>query len=194
MFSFDENALPSNKLDSIAVHQPSDLLEREIVEIRRVGDSMPPKDVGLAASHDESHVRVSGARIPHAPATGWIYDRMRPIAEAVNRATFGFTLSGFETFCYLRYDRPGDHFGWHVDSGIETPHPRKLSLILQLSDPSEYDGGELQLMTSCASLRVAPKTRGLVTAFASFRMHRITPVTRGVRRSLLIFAVGPNFN
>jgi PKHD-type hydroxylase len=68
---------------------------------------------------------------------------------------------------------------------------RKLSCVVQLSDPSDYEGGELQ-MNSGAQIISVPREKGLVTFFSSFVLHRVTPVTKGVRKSLVAWISGPN--
>jgi len=70
--------------------------------------------------------------------------------------------------------------------------PRKLSLVLQLTDPEEYEGGDLELMTSSDPIAVL-KQRGLISVFPSFVLHRVTPVTKGTRRTLVVWACGPEF-
>jgi PKHD-type hydroxylase len=68
---------------------------------------------------------------------------------------------------------------------------RKLSCVIQLSDPEDYDGGELQMNMGSQIVSI-PKQKGLVTYFSSFVLHRVTPVTRGVRKSLVAWISGPN--
>jgi PKHD-type hydroxylase len=70
--------------------------------------------------------------------------------------------------------------------------PRKLSLILQLSDATEYEGGELQLKDSSDHTAVERK-KGHLIAFPSYLLHRVTPVTKGIRRSLVVWISGPAF-
>jgi len=70
--------------------------------------------------------------------------------------------------------------------------PRKLSVVIQLSDPSEYDGGNLQFMLGNESEN-AKKEKGMLYAFPSWVLHRVTPVTEGTRRSLVIWLSGPKF-
>jgi PKHD-type hydroxylase len=69
---------------------------------------------------------------------------------------------------------------------------RKLSLVMQLSDPYEYEGGELQLKTGHNDITI-PKQKGLVTIFPSFTLHRVTPLTSGTRRTLVVWVAGPPF-
>jgi PKHD-type hydroxylase len=73
-------------------------------------------------------------------------------------------------------------------------HDRKLSLIIQLTDPSEYEGGDFQFDSDIPQPDPAEiKQRGTVIVFPSFLRHRVTPVTSGVRRSLVSWVEGPKF-
>jgi PKHD-type hydroxylase len=67
-----------------------------------------------------------------------------------------------------------------------------LSLVLQLSDPAQYEGGNLQVMTGSEPQTVR-KQRGLVAAFPSYVLHQVTPVTQGTRQSLVAWVSGPQF-
>lgn len=132
--------------------------------------------------------------IPCTNETSYVYDRLSYIANQLNGQFFDFDLFGFvEDLQYTVYSSgSNDHYTWHMDMGIKNTSPRKLSLILQLSDPEEYDGGDLEFFTSNEST-VAKKERGLVYAFPSYLMHRVTPVTAGTRRSLVVWIAGPKF-
>jgi PKHD-type hydroxylase len=89
------------------------------------------------------------------------------------------------------------HLDWHIDyareSAQERSEFRKLSLSIQLSDPSEYEGGELQARVR-GRVDVAPKTFGTVIAFSSFTLHRVTLVTTGVRKAVIVWVLGPDFH
>lgn len=82
------------------------------------------------------------------------------------------------------------HYDWHLDMGPGKAR-RKLSLVCQLSDPSEYEGGELQINTG--NIVVPEKEKGNVIIFPSYLLHRVTPVTKGTRRSLVLWIEGPAF-
>ena len=69
---------------------------------------------------------------------------------------------------------------------------RKLSLSLQLTDPSQYEGCDLQFQGG-RRIETAPRTRGALIAFPSYVLHRVTPITRGVRKSLVCWVSGPEF-
>ena len=65
-------------------------------------------------------------------------------------------------------------------------------MVLQLSDPSEYEGGELQLLTGKEPTTIQ-KQRGLITVFPAWTLHQVTPVTKGTRQTLVAWISGPSF-
>ena len=69
---------------------------------------------------------------------------------------------------------------------------RKISLSVQLTDPGEYEGGQLQLYTK-KNVQTLPKTKGSAIFFPSFLLHQVTPVTKGKRMSLVAWVTGPQF-
>ena len=124
--------------------------------------------------------------------TAWIYER---IAEAVREANrkYRFEIVGMmDPLQFLRYDgETRDEIAWHTDCGEGANTTRKLSLTVQLSDPAEYDGGDLEFMGLPSSS--FSRHRGAAILFPSLLAHRIAPVTRGVRHSLVAFFNGPPF-
>lgn len=87
---------------------------------------------------------------------------------------------------------PGGHYDWHMDSGIpdENNHQRKLSCSILLNDPSEYEGGMLEIQSVEKPL---PTARGSIIVFPSNVQHRVSPVISGVRYSAVCWTVGPAF-
>lgn len=172
--------------------------DNQINDIIRIGESLRPRDATVGGSktgEDISEVRKSKTSwIALNNETSWLYDSMAYIARQLNGQFYDFDLSGFvEDFQYTVYDGSGDHYSWHMDKGFaEAMSPRKLSLVLQLSDPSEYEGGDLELFTSPTPTTVK-KQKGILYAFPSWILHRVTPVTSGIRRSLVIWVSGPKF-
>lgn len=122
--------------------------------------------------------------------TDWIYDKLAGLFVAVNR-WYQYDLVGFvEKLQYATY-RPGDRFGWHLDTGTGRRSTRKLSISVQLSEGDAYEGGELQFC-GIEPLRFA-RDLGTVIVFPSFLAHRVTRITRGVRRVLVAWGHGPGF-
>lgn len=167
---------------------------REIKDIISIGDDYAQDDSTIDNGRTDNVIRKSKvAWINNNTRTTWLYDRMAFIARQLNGQFFDFDLYGFvEDFQYTVYGEDGDHYTWHMDKGRTTSSPRKLSLVLQLSDPSEYDGGDLEIFTGNQST-ILEKKKGIIHAFPSFVMHRVTPVTRGVRKTLVIWVAGPKF-
>lgn len=113
---------------------------------------------------------------------------------ANSEAGWGFALSGLEDVQIGRYSVDG-HYDWHTDDGIgSSPTYRKLSFVLLLNDPSEYEGGVLEI-ESFNKDRIYTKEMkcGSVIVFPSCLKHRVTPVTKGTRYSAVGWASGPYF-
>lgn len=95
------------------------------------------------------------------------------------------------------YDNEGDHFGWHPDHKVQAAtfyqQVRKLSASLQLTDPIEYQGCELQVRTEEASGRhiTCSKKKGDFIVFPSWLSHRVTKLESGQRNSLVLWYKGP---
>jgi PKHD-type hydroxylase len=122
-------------------------------------------------------------------------ERMMSLTARANRETFGFDLTDFgESPQVARYgaEREG-HFDWHSDIGAGIwAAKRKLTIVVQLSDPADYTGGTLELRPD-SNVAEAPRARGTAIVFPSFVLHRVTPVTTGTRWSLTIWSHGPSF-
>ena len=69
----------------------------------------------------------------------------------------------------------------------------KLSFVLQLSDPDDYEGGNLQLLDEMGKSYIAPRERGTIILFDSRTMHRVLPVKSGLRKSIVGWTVGPRW-
>lgn len=130
--------------------------------------------------------------VPFNEYTEFIYERIFNMVMDANRELYNFDLWGMgENIQFTEYYEGGDHYDWHLDIG-PTQTKRKISITVQLSDPEDYDGGELELKWGQNNITI-PKEKGLATIFPSFILHRIKPVTRGVRRSLVLWFTGPSF-
>lgn len=128
------------------------------------------------------------------PDTAWVFEKLGHIASSLNAQYYRFDLTGFgEALQLTNYDQSEQGmYGWHQDYGGRLSPSRKLSLVLQLTDPSQYEGGNLQIMTG-GQPQTVRKQRGLVAAFPSYVLHQVTPVTSGNRQSLVAWISGPAF-
>jgi PKHD-type hydroxylase len=140
------------------------------------------------------------------PENQWIFDRLLFVADQLNRRFYEFDLNGFESFQYTIYEgkegeEPGK-YDYHMDTvlGLDKPiemaETRKLSLSLILSDPDDYEGGDFYIQTGSPDpekLIKMEQKKGRVLAFPSFMIHGVAPVTKGTRRSIVVWVDGPKF-
>lgn len=120
----------------------------------------------------------------------WAFDRLVHLAVKANHR-FCLDLAGIcESLLLVRY-LEGGHFSWHTDTGVGVTSTRKISISIQLSEPKDYEGGALEF----SGLGEPSLARGLGTAiaFPSFFSHRVQPVSRGERWSLVGWIHGPAF-
>lgn len=147
--------------------------------------------VGGTKAHDLR--RADLVWLDDLPGTAPVMQHLVRLVAGVNRDHFGAELDDFaESAQIARYgaERQG-HFGWHSDIGRGAlAARRKLTVVVQLSDPADYDGGLLELWPD-ANVATAPRERGTAAVFPAFALHRVTPVTRGTRWSLTLWAHGP---
>lgn len=123
----------------------------------------------------------------------WLYDKLMNLAVIGNREIWNFDLvSTVDSIQYTEYLEGGGHYDYHLDIGDGSASLRKLSIVVQLSDPSEYEGGTFEILRG-VNPEPLPKDKGAVLLFPSYLMHRVTPVTKGIRRSLVIWVGGSHY-
>lgn len=120
----------------------------------------------------------------------WLYERVWEAARELNRLYFCVDIAGIEESIQLaRYDSSDQGFyTWHTDFADLAPR-RKLSMSIQLSRSQDYDGGDLELLFRSEPHKM-DRAKGSLIAFPSFALHRVTPVTRGTRWSLVAWVSG----
>lgn len=117
----------------------------------------------------------------------WLFDKMLALTMSANQL-FKFEIDFFEALQLARY-KEGQFYGWHADMGPGHMGNRKLGITVQLSDPDSYEGGDLVMDDNGREFFV-PRELGSVTVFPSFMRHKVTPVTKGIRYSLVAWASG----
>ena len=129
--------------------------------------------------------------IPNNHETKWLYDKIATLVKKSNEKLWNFNIVGFgENIQIGEYKaEESGKYGWHLDIGKNTLH-RKISVSIQLSDPNDYEGGDLEFFTSRNIIK-APKDKGTVILFPSYFLHRVTELTKGTRRSLVVWISGP---
>jgi PKHD-type hydroxylase len=169
--------------------------DQEIEEIIQIGESQPKikaTTVGEDISQEVTDYRVSDiAWLANNPKTSWVFDRIADLAIKANSEMWNFDIWDFQDdLQYTSYYGNGGHYDWHADLGPGISN-RKLSIVLQLSNSDEYEGGDLQMNTGGSILNI-PREKGLICFFPSFVLHRVTPLSSGLRRSLVTWLCGAN--
>lgn len=151
------------------------------------------------------------------PTNHWTAGFVWHYVERANRENFLYDIRNIdgESMQFTQYDE-GEFYGWHNDAGIAGQYKpvsvgnhhegraqdylnenlelvRKLSFVVQLSDPDDYEGGNLQLLAEDGKSYFAPRKRGTVIIFDSRTQHRVLKVTKGTRKSLVGWVVGPRW-
>ena len=120
-----------------------------------------------------------------------MYKDIERMMKATNGNHFGFDgMRITEQAQYTEYPE-GGFYDWHVDNDVNMQHEppvRKISMTCLLSHESEFEGGELQIEKEDNKVKLV---QGQAVFFASFIKHRVAPVTRGVRKSLVMWFGGP---
>ena len=166
-------------------HRLDRFLEEEIEDIKEIGDALVLSEGKIKDDKVDHSIRNSRiAWIHPTTETHWLFDR----AIVIFSSSLSFNM--LQSMQYTVYDSKGSHYDWHRDvgSGDEIMKARVNVGIVQLSTPSEYKGGVLQIKYEDQVIDVM-KTKGMVTTFPIQLEHRVTPVTSGVRKTLIMWGL-----
>jgi len=117
-----------------------------------------------------------------------IWKKLAETVARVNAQFFNYELTGFLEPAQLSTYSEDDKgcYDWHVDTATkDSPTPRKLSMTLLLSSPSDFEGGEFQIKPNTNQAETAALSQGRAWFFPSYMLHRVSPVTKGVRKFML---------
>jgi hypothetical protein len=197
-YCFWENAFTEDEINLIC-----GLMERSELETAQVlsedpEDESQEGDVKPVVDTDTRRSKVAFHRLNES--NKWIFDRLNYVIEMVNNKWYNFDLNGYDQFQYTEYNGSNNEgYNWHVDmfwgplpkdSYTET---RKLSLTLLLNTPNiDFKGGELQFGRE-TKFETANVKKGTIILFPSFELHRVAPVTSGIRKSIVVWVLGPKW-
>lgn len=177
---------------AIPVNKCNELINR--------GLQLPSQQASIGFSEDriDDSYRVSTIRWFYEPDNQDISKLMLQYATFANREFFGFDISmGSHELQFTEYHGESKgKYDWHHDVFWQNDryHDRKITVVIQLCDPSRYQGGGFEFRhPHDASDLEAFKLQGSVLVFPSFFEHRVTPVTQGTRYSLVTWVDGPKF-
>jgi PKHD-type hydroxylase len=154
----------------------------------RTGEQTPVNDATIR--------KTKVAWLDTKPELETIWGKFASITAEVNAQFFHFDLDGFYEpmqICLYEEQTLG-HYDWHTDwASKSTGVQRKLSMALLLNDVAEFEGGELQIKQVSDVAQTLECKKGRAWFFPSYTLHRVTPVTKGIRRSLVLWCGGKPF-
>ena len=181
--------------------------EDELNDIEKYCDSFGVDSAKLKHNQDAPLDDVRKSKVSwfdrqSHPALDNLFNKLNYAIEKINDDYYNFDLNGYSNIQYTTYN--GDelgHYDSHIDMGmgpdIDEPYlkygdSRKLSLSLILSDSDSYEGGKFTMQLNKNEYEMEQK-RGRILFFPSFMLHKVHPVTKGVRKSIVAWVEGPKF-
>jgi len=149
-------------------------------------------------NHSSNHRKSNIKWIPQEEEWYWLYQIFNKSLSYANEQMWGFNLNFiFESIQYTEYSSENlGEVGWHMDVGYNEASYRKLSIVYLLSHPSEYEGGELEFFVGGKynqNIIKIKKEFNTAIIFPSYLLHRVTPITKGLRKSLVLWVGGTPF-
>ena len=169
-------------------------------EIIKLGKENGLDEAGIYGASTNEKVSNEKTRVTNVswfPQGHFLETMLQGYATLANLEAWNFVVTGKETIQFGEY-KSGGFYNWHTDSSLNPNVPfRKLSITVNLSDPKDYKGGDLEIKTPQGQELKMPmgqlRKRGTVVVFPSFLQHRVTEVTNGTRYSLVQWYHGPEF-
>jgi len=180
------------------------LSKEEVDKVIKLASELPEAERATTiGSEDGGSTRSSMVKwIPQTDEWDWLYKRMMNLSKEANNELWKFDLkTALESIQYTEYyASENGHYDWHQDIGPgDLPSKRKVSITIQLSESEEYEGGELMICTGSNGTgqldnnMICQRGKGVAVLFPSYMMHRVSPVTKGVRKSLVLWVGGSHY-
>ena len=153
------------------------------------------KNKGLTQGETSGKLDIRSSKISWLYAVDnldWVFKRITDAVLNLNNRFFQFDIYALnEGLQFTNYKEPSDKYGKHIDRRFNNII-RKLSLSIQLTNPEEYEGGELILYEDGKGTEMK-KEQGALVLFPSYILHEVKPVTKGERNSLVTWVTGKQF-
>ena len=191
--------------------------DKEVEQIKELKDSYSFKrgvTVGEDSTSTKAEVRESEVFwVNQNKQSDWIYNRISWHINKANHNKWKFNIDSMEQIQYTKYkgsdvleieDKVGirshrdakkqaGHYNWHTDTRSGSIGKcRKISTVVQLSDAKEYEGGDFLTWDHKGEIYHG-KGKGSIIIFPSFNLHKVLPITSGIRESLVVWCHGPLF-
>ena len=147
---------------------------------------------------DSKARRSKVAFVNYDAETAWIFRILNGILTNANNQFYEFDINGYAAFQYTEYhEEDNGYYDWHMDMSLghdkgNLGETRKLSMTLCLNDG--FEGGEFLINnTNESNPIVVPAKVGRAIIFPGWMLHTVKPVTKGVRKSIVVWCMGPKF-
>jgi len=166
-----------------------DLILEEIDKIDQ--DNLVEAAIGDSKSSEVS-LKIRNSKIHWWYETHWVTSLISHYFNKVNRDFWEYDLTYLSGIQVTTYSE-NDHYTWHCDYAVtqDCNHTRKISMSLLVSDSDDYEGGDLEFIDYHGNTVCAPREKGTMIFFDSRIPHRVTPITKGKRVSLVAWMLGP---
>lgn len=162
----------------------------ECSRIVQLGENYEAQEGKVGSDETSSKNRKSSVRFVRPDDnSNWIFNKLESALTLMNKQ-YRFELQGFFEGVQIAAYSGGGFYDYHMDLGPGKHSGRKLSISVQLSDPTDYEGGDLEFLNI---EQTVPRSIGSLIVFPSYLVHRVTPVTSGTRRSMVSWISGPPF-
>lgn len=172
--------------------------KQECEKIISLVTDLYPTNASIGGSSDASRVNqtIRSAdiyNIEYNDDNKWIHEKIAKLVGVANTLHFDYDIAGIthglQLIHYKSNQQQPGHYDWHVDCGNGEVALRKISFVCQLTDPFQYEGCEL-LINNHGTELIGNKQQGSVHLFPSYMLHKVTPITKGERYSLVIWIHG----
>lgn len=168
-----------------------DLLIKEIEE--NINNFSPAITGYFTSTNDYLLKKIRKSDVYFLPDTHWVNGIVWNYVKIANDENWQLDISQVQSIQVTKYSE-GGFYNWHTDfspNKLDPNYYRKLSLTIQLNDPSEYEGGVLQILDYHNKRIDIEKKRGSICVFEGRTLHRVTKIKSGVRYSLVAWITGP---
>ena len=170
-----------------------EVTDKDCDYIINAGKKAKEEDAKIFANPEDGNVNVRKNKVAWIKDDPTIQELQEWFFKEANKNAFGFNAD------YMPYPQFGtygkdDFYDWHYDVNWEQDlaYDRKLSIVIQLSSPEHYEGGDFEFQGGLPQVE-GFRERGSVLVFPSYLTHRVTKVTKGVRHSLVNWMEGPRW-
>ena len=188
--------MKQNDRFQFVVHKENFLSLSQCQKLMRYLETGQPAESELAGNYDDNvlnkEVRDNKEVIINNEK---LNNKLKMVFELSNHSIYNYDIQEMEKVKILRYEN-GGKYKWHTDCGAKETSTRKLTAVIQLSDETKYEGGDLEFGitdNSGENNYTAPRTRGSIIIFPAFLSHRVTPIIKGRRYSLITWMNGDCF-